>query len=406
MSSPSANFAMPFEATDPSIKCPQVVRTAEGTIQCLRLNIYVPKTTQKNLPVFVWFHGGGFYFGSAGEYGGKYLAQHDIIVVTANYRLGPYGFLCLDDPQVPGNQGLKDQVDALRWVKENIAAFGGDPTKVTVAGESYGGGSVDLHMYADTEKLFDKAVVQSGGAQVEAMFVKPDYEAAVKLAKLFNYTASDSKDALKFLARKDPLELIDAFKSSGILLRACKEKKFKGVQSFLTEDPFHLHKPKRVKDTPVLFGYNSKETFDAVANKPDEHFESLKEVFLDKLNSTLNLKKKDLRRLASIVKRFYLGSKAVGKDTMLSLADFLTDFILNHAAEASVTRLVDQGAKVYKYIFSYIGNSPFKNISGAGAFHTEELQYLFQRRKELKEPEHVMMRDRMTTMWANFVKYG
>ncbi|XP_028168560.1 esterase FE4-like [Ostrinia furnacalis] len=410
VSSPYPNFTEPFEATDPTIICPQLYLT-HGVIQCLRLNIYVPKTTAKKLPVMVWIYGGGFIFGSAGGYGGQHLVQHDIIVVTINYRLGPYGFLCLDDPEVPGNQGLKDQVDALKWVQQNIEAFGGDPAKVTIAGESYGGGSVDLHMFSNTEKLFDKAVVQSGTAQADSIFVKPDYKAAIKLAALFNHTASSTKGALKFLAQKDPQELMTAFSSSGILLRACKEKKFKGIQSFLTDDPFHLYKPKRVKDTPVLFGYNSKETFDTIANKTDDFFETNKDVFINELNRTFNFHKKELLQIASIMKKFYMGSKPVGQDTKLALGDFWADFRLTYATEASVTRLVDQGAKVYKYIFSYIGNSKYKNVSGAGAYHTEELQYLFELGEEfgfnpLVEPEQIQMRDRMTTMWANFVKHG
>ncbi|XP_028168559.1 carboxylesterase 5A-like [Ostrinia furnacalis] len=410
VSLPYPYFTEPFNATDITISCPQVFRP-QSIIQCLRLNIYVPKTTKKKLPVMVWIHGGAFIFGSGGDYGGQYLVQHDIIVVTINYRLGPYGFLCLDDPKVPGNQALKDQVDALKWVQQNIEAFGGDPKKVTVAGESYGGGSVDLLMYSNTEKLFDKAIVESGTAQEDAMFVKPDYTAAIKLAALFNYTACSTKDALKFLAQKDPFELMQAFNSSDILLRVCKEKKFKGVQSFLTDDSFHLYNPKKVKDTPVIFGYNSKEQFNTIANETDDFFRSLKDIIIESLNRTFNFNEEELLQVSSIVKKFYMGSKEIGQDTKLALGEFLTDFSFTHAAETSVTRLVDQGAKVYKYIFSYIGNSRYKNIHGVGAYHTEELQYLFGLGEDfgfdpLVEPEHLMMRDRMTTMWANFVKYG
>lgn len=339
-----------------------------------------------------------------GDYDGRYLVQKDIIVVTANYRLGPYGFLCLNDPEVPGNQGLKDQIDALKWVRDNIEAFGGDPSKVTIAGESYGGGSVDLHLYSKFDKYFDKAIVQSGGIKVRGMFVKPDYDAAIKLAKLFNHTTRCTKDALNFLAKVDPLELVTKFDSAKMLLRVCKEKKFKHVENFVTEDNFHLYKSKKIKDTPIIFGYNSKESFGDVAGG---YFEEDKDIFYTLLNETFRMKEKELRKLADIAKKFYIGSAEVSKENMLPLVDFSSDFILNYAAENSVSNLVEQGAKVYKYVFSYIGNSPFKNVTGVGAMHTEELQYLFLfMGKELTKPEDIMMREKLTTLWANFVKYG
>ncbi|WP_299599295.1 carboxylesterase family protein [uncultured Microbulbifer sp.] len=149
---------------------------APDSEDCLYLNIYAPVTpTRDQLPVMVWIHGGSFYLGSGCQalYNGRYLAETGrAIVVTLNYRLGALGFLRLcDHIDVPasGNEGLKDQIAALRWVRENIAAFGGDPDNITLFGESAGAMSIASLFSAHTEsgqplcgQEFHKAIVQSG----------------------------------------------------------------------------------------------------------------------------------------------------------------------------------------------------------------------------------------------------
>lgn len=407
-SQPYPQFESPFNATDSTIRCPQVIRSRGGELQCLRLNIFVPRTASPEnlLPVFVWFHGGGFFLGSAGEYDGRYFMQHDIIVVAANYRLGPYGFFCLDDPKVPGNQGLKDQIEALRWIKKHISAFGGDAAKITIGGESYGGGSVDLHLYSHYEKLFDKAIVQSGTLYAEAIFVKPDHNAPIKLASYLGHNTTKNKEALEFLTNEDPLKVLDAQADMPLLLRVCKEKKFKNTPNFLTNDRYHLPASQKIANMSILFGYNSKESFGQFANKPDSFYDDFKNIFADKLNSIFVLRKHELDKLAGIVQKFYLGGKSVSKESMLELTDFMSDFMLNHGAEWSVDNYVQQGVgKVYKYLFSYTEFSPYKNITGVGAYHTEELQYLFYMGTELKT-EQLNMMEKMTKLWSNFIKHG
>ncbi|XP_059055650.1 pyrethroid hydrolase Ces2e-like [Achroia grisella] len=401
-------FETVFNAAVSSIMCPQVRGIEGGVLQCLRLNIFVPKiaSVDRPVPVLVWFHGGGFITGSGGEYDGKYLIQHGIIVVTINYRLGPYGFFCLKDPEVPGNQGLKDQVTALRWVKENIRRFGGNPDEVTIAGQSYGGGAVDLHLYSKNERLFSKAIIQSGSAEVPGMYVKPDYHAAIKLINHLGYNTTSTKDALKHLAAVDPIALMKAADDIKFQPRVCKEKRSVGTQHFIIDDPFHLYNSEIIKDTPILIGYNSKEDFSNFVNKSNKFYSNLDTIFYDKLKSNFNIEEDELKTLAKVIHTFYMGSKKFSKTSMLELADFSSDFILNHAAERSVNRFMNQKAlKVYKYIFSYIGGSVFKDVPGVGAYHTEELPYLFDRKTMFNE-EQKLIRDRMTKMWANFVKNG
>lgn len=140
---------------------------------CLFLNIWVPDGGAPGpKPVFFWIHGGAFTAGSSNPYDGEALATlGDVIVVTINYRTGIFGFVNLGDvlglPDIPSNLGLRDQIAALQWVKANIAAFGGDPWRVTIAGESAGSMSVSLLMLSgQAQGLFHGAVLQSGAVSM------------------------------------------------------------------------------------------------------------------------------------------------------------------------------------------------------------------------------------------------
>ncbi|HEY5339113.1 MAG TPA: carboxylesterase family protein, partial [Rhizomicrobium sp.] len=160
--------------------CPQAPRpvgravfeTHRESEDCLSLNVWSPNVAPAaKLPVMVWIYGGGFREGSSASslYDGMELAQHGVIVVTLNYRLGWFGFLDLpalaaEHPDEPhGNYGLLDQIAALKWVQKNIAAFGGDPNNVTIFGESAGGMSVNDMMVSPLARgLFTKAISESG----------------------------------------------------------------------------------------------------------------------------------------------------------------------------------------------------------------------------------------------------
>ncbi len=141
---------------------------------CLYLNVYTPAPDEARRPVLVWIHGGGFVIGSGSQsiYDGSRLARRgDVVVVTINYRLGPLGFLHLADlcPDLEGaaaNCGIRDQVLALQWVRDNVAAFGGDPANVTIFGESAGGMSVGTLLGTPAARgLFRRAIAQSGACQ-------------------------------------------------------------------------------------------------------------------------------------------------------------------------------------------------------------------------------------------------
>jgi para-nitrobenzyl esterase len=137
---------------------------------CLTLNVWTPAADSLARPVLVWIHGGAFTIGGSSleTYDGARLAaREDVVVVSCNYRLGALGFLVVDHPDAVANCGLLDQVAALRWVQDNIGAFGGDPGRVAVFGESAGAGSVlSLLSTTRSEGLFRAAIVQSGATDL------------------------------------------------------------------------------------------------------------------------------------------------------------------------------------------------------------------------------------------------
>ncbi len=169
---PGWTEALDTTTTDPTIACPQLERTGgamRGQEDCLVLNVYSPSGA-RDRPVMVFVHGGGFTGGSANEplYQGHRLASRDVVLVTINYRLGVLGFLAAPGLVEPdggaGNLGLWDQRLALQWIRDNAAAFGGDPDNVTIFGESAGAVSVMSHMVsAQSAGLFERVIIESGG---------------------------------------------------------------------------------------------------------------------------------------------------------------------------------------------------------------------------------------------------
>src|SRR3984957_19257195 len=160
---------------------------------CLNLNLWTPGLDGAHRPVMVWIHGGGFTIGAGSQeiYNGSVLARRgDVVIVTINYRLGPLGFLRLNDVtsgRIPssGNEGLLDQTAALQWVRDNIAEFGGDPGNVTIFGESAGGMSVGTLLAMPAARgLFHKAIPQSGACHTGASVARANRAAERVLSRL------------------------------------------------------------------------------------------------------------------------------------------------------------------------------------------------------------------------------
>ncbi|GAB2988733.1 carboxylesterase/lipase family protein [Amycolatopsis acidiphila] len=178
-------------------------RGLSGSEDCLYLNVYAPAASGPH-PVFVWIHGGGGITGSPNEYDGTRFAQHGVVVVTVAYRLGALGLLYLPESLGGRNFALLDQLAALHWVRDNVAAFGGDPARVTLAGESNGGRTVGtLLAVPAAQGLFQQAIVQSGTG-VGALVDSPE-TASGTAAQLLDELGADA-DELRDLPAEQIVE--------------------------------------------------------------------------------------------------------------------------------------------------------------------------------------------------------
>jgi len=229
---------------------------------CLYLNVWTPQNESlQELPVLVYFYGGGFVAGDGSEfrYDGAQMAKEGIVTVTVNYRLNVFGFfahpnLSAESPHnASGNYGLLDQNAALKWVRQNIKAFGGNPNKVTIAGESAGSISVNAHIISPSSKgLFNGAIGESGGV------VKPtqplaSLEDAEKIGQ--GFVEKLPEQTLKSLRKLSTKEIYEHYVNSGSLFG------FPIVLDgyFLPKKINEAYKTHEVADVPVLLGWNSAE---------------------------------------------------------------------------------------------------------------------------------------------------
>jgi para-nitrobenzyl esterase len=234
---PSPPWDGPRTATDfgpssISTEVPGLVLPSGSGVQpekedCLYLNVWSPRARGKPRPVVVWLHGGAFVFGSGSNFDGAWLASHgDVVIVTINYRLGPWGFLDLAAVGGAGldgavNVALLDQVAALRWVKENIEAFGGDPERVTVIGQASGATCVGalLAMPAATG-LFHRAVLQSGAADR----VQSRWRSRAVVVRMLNGLGVDYRDVARL--HEFPTDAIRT--AAGTLMRDADDAELEG----------------------------------------------------------------------------------------------------------------------------------------------------------------------------------
>uniref|UniRef100_A0A336L2V1 Carboxylic ester hydrolase n=1 Tax=Culicoides sonorensis TaxID=179676 RepID=A0A336L2V1_CULSO len=187
----------------------------DGTISKEKANEYCRLSPSKPLPVLIFIHGGAFINGSSSTtiYGPDYLIENNIIMVSFNYRLNIYGFLSFDDTNlnIPGNAGLKDQNLALKWIKNNIEAFGGDSNNITLCGQSAGGASVNYHLISPLSRnLFNRAIIMAGSAFCPWASIPLDFEVYMKRLVQKLGLKGDESDEIIFRAicESDPEELL------------------------------------------------------------------------------------------------------------------------------------------------------------------------------------------------------
>jgi len=412
---PPDAWTTPLQATAYGKRCAQtnsavLMNPASEDEDCLYLNVWAPSAA-KDLPVMVWIHGGGNVNGSASElvpysdpaaleyfYDGEALARKQVVLVSINYRLGVFGFLShpeLDEPGAPsGNQGLWDQLAALQWVQKNAAKFGGDPTNVTIFGESAGSHDVCLHVAsAKGAGLFHRAISQSGGCTTVASTKQQAEAAATTLASSLGCAASGVAACLR---TKDVPSLLMAAST----LPPTPTGRIVGPTvdgDFLTAQPRTLYKTGQINKVPYLLGSNTDEgtLYTATATplaSEAEYDAALQAQFMD--------------RSAAVKALYPLEKFADGKPTpaQAALTRIIGDSRLVCSTTDSALLAAAHVPTVYTYNFD-IAVDPSLSPLFLGAAHGSELAYVFQTSSRFNANQ-IATSDLMQRYWTNFARSG
>lgn len=310
-----------------------------GEEDCLKLNVFVPKAVldgNEKVPVIFFIHGGAFMFGTSQKYGPEILMkEQNMILVTIQYRVGILGFLSTEDSVIPGNFGLKDQVEALRWVQKNIAAFNGDPKKVTLSGWSAGGASVHLHyMSPQSDDLFNNGISHSGNAldpwvmaensEEKAHQVAAFMDCPIKHRELIKCLREKPTKDLVMLAKKFQPYLYNPYSPFGVVVEPASEKGFLfGQPKMLLEKGSYKHLPWLLSQTKDEGLYPAFEFYDdEVLKEINNRFYELAPFFLDFNGTTTNPLRK--KQMAEAARRHYIGVAPLTKERYVALRDVLS----------------------------------------------------------------------------------
>lgn len=361
---------------------------------CLTLNVWTPENAAK-APVMVWIHGGGYVMGSGSQpvFDGAALARRGVVVVTFNYRLGRFGFFAhpaldaehADEPKA--NYGYMDQIAALAWVKANIAALGGDPARVTIFGQSAGGGSVEQMMLIPTARgLFQQVIAQSGGGRDVWPLLAADRPGKVS-AEAIGVAFAD-KAGLKN-ADAAALRALPAAKLLGKLdLLNMEEATFSGPVvdgRLVTGSAVEGFAAGRQAKVPLLVGANS----DELGIIPG----FLKGIFAGKTIAQLGLPEDKLLAI--------YGAKSALNNDLPSDATFV------EPAHAVAGLAAKGGQPVWTYSFGYVVEAKRKDWRGTP--HSGDLGFVFDTLDKLKDPPSAAdqaVAKRWADTWVAFAKTG
>ncbi|MGO9468317.1 MAG: carboxylesterase/lipase family protein [Isosphaeraceae bacterium] len=373
---------------------------------CLTLSIWAPaKPREQKLPVMVWIPGGGFTQESASMplYWGDALATRGVIVVTINYRVGLLGFLAHPElsresgHHTSGNYGLLDQIAALAWIKRNVAAFGGDPERVTIWGQSAGSMAVSLLMASPLARgLFQRAIGQSGGYFVppaatrspEGLYLKGAEEQGVRLA---SELGAKSLEALRKLKPEQFLKNHNAGTMQPIIDRYV-----------VPEEPYAAFAAGRQNDVPILIGSNADEARPLIAGN-NVRLATFAEDIGEDWGS------KVVRSLAEEYLKNYPAT--TDREAREARARFERDLRFGWDMWTWARMQAKTGqAKVFSYYFAHLPPyPPGSTFADWGAGHWAELRYVFDHlSQELwawTDADRALA-NLMATYWTNFAKSG
>ena len=395
-------------ALDFAPACPQLVEidptennNSVMAEDCLALNVWTPRADDKKRPVMVWIHGGGFVEGSARNTwydGAKLAGRGDIVVVTVQYRVGAWGFLDVSDIggqdfAQSANAGLLDQVAALKWVSENIAAFGGDPNNVTIFGQSAGSGSVGMLMVMPAARgLFHKAIMESGTPKEIT-----DKTRANEVTREYMKIAGASK--IEELQKLTVAQMLDAERK--LFETRFGYSAFRPVRDGTVLDgmPMQVIAAGHGTSVPLLIGTNLDEIrfWPALYDMPLE--QKPESLLRKQLEGIVGLKAPE------VIDTYRKADPDFGDSVIHLLGDALVRLPAIRFAEAN-----SQRQPTYMYLFTYRSTSTYKNY---GSCHVMEIPFVFG---VIDYPDVIVFTGRDThrealmnqvqQAWVNFARNG
>ena len=373
---------------------------------CLTLNVWAPAKAQRgSLPVMVWIYGGGFAAGGTSEarQDGQFLAHRDVVIVSMNYRLGIFGFfvhpeLAAESPQhASGNYGLMDQTAALTWVRDNIANFGGDPSNVTIFGESAGSFAVSAQMASPLARgLFNKAIGESGAAFSSGAIPFQSRETREERDVAFAKTAYNTSN------------LADLRKlSAEVILQGATAKKTGNPVRFgpdvdgyfLPDSVPNIYAAGHQAHVPLLAGWNADEVRSQItAGKTPTTVET----FTATAHTQFGDKAEDFLAL-------YPAS--TDAEAVTSAGDFASDKFIAYSTWRWLEAQSQTGdSPIYRYRLDLSSPGDKYHPASFGAFHSDDIEYVFgtldSRNIAVWRPEDRKLSELMGEYWTNFARTG
>ncbi|KAG9338714.1 hypothetical protein JZ751_025383 [Albula glossodonta] len=387
---------------------------------CLYLNVWVPSPKPRAAPVMVWIYGGGFSTGTASleVYDGRFLSHTEgVLVVSFNYRVGALGFLALPGSQeVAGNAGLFDQRMALQWVRDNVAAFGGNPRSVTLFGESAGAASVNFHILSPgSHALFTRAILQSGSLNAPWATVPPSeaWNRSLTLAWMLDCQGEGSTDLESCLRSVEPEKIVS--QQNNVL----EQHQMVGTAfvptvdgDFLTDLPDVLIQSGQFKKTDLLLGVNKDEgTYFLVYGAPGFSITHDSLITRDNFLQGVGLylpRLSDIAREAVVFQYTDWTDEFSGQKNRDALSLIVGDYYITCPLLEFVQRFVAYGNEPYLYFFDHRSS---RNIwpLWMGVMHGYEIEFVFglplNQTLGYTAEEEAMSR-KIMKHWANFARTG
>ncbi|XP_071794194.1 acetylcholinesterase-like [Asterias amurensis] len=420
-----------LQATKIGNRCPQpkfplgrFTLTGSFGEDCLCLDVFVPKPVPPNAAVLVYFHGGGFFLGAGAIEGllpTPIAAIGDVITVSVNYRLGALGFLSTGDDVIAGNMGLLDQRLALEWVRDNIRAFGGDPSRVAIFGQSAGAASAGLQMVSPgSAGLFSGVIVQSGDAS--PTWATAPKELARKRAFTFGGLVGcehdTSEELLECLQNNLDVDTIINNQSNESLIDGERPLSFTPVidGNFLPGIPSELYENGAINDAVTIIGENADEgmcIITPIYQTDEEPFINSTSYDSLSLMCTSMVSKEPI--VAKAIKMMYTDATCTdgpGCNYLQSLSQVCGDIMFVRYTDKVARSFTKAGRKVYRYHFTHTPTTPLLDTPPwAGATHSEDLTFVFglplvAQDGDAFTEEEVEMSIRIINHWANLAKTG